>query len=50
MTDDELEPRVTSADFEHARRNVVPSVSEEEVAHYESLRVQFSAQGAALKK
>ena len=43
MSDEELAVQVSAADFEKARQGIVPSVSEEDVQHYEQLREQFSA-------
>ncbi len=42
MSDDELQIVVTMEDYIAAAKSVVPSVSPDELAHYERLRAQFS--------
>ncbi|KAN0065525.1 peroxisomal assembly protein [Thecaphora frezii] len=40
---DEIEVKVNRADFEAALRELVPSVSEQEMAHYREVQAKFSA-------
>jgi peroxin-6 len=47
MSDDELTVRVSNSDLLHAVASVSPSVSEDELKHYERLRHQFSSTAAA---
>jgi hypothetical protein len=46
MSADELHVQVTEQDFLQALVSIVPSVSTDEIAHYEQLRQQFSAKQA----
>jgi peroxin-6 len=47
MSDEELTVRVSNSDLLHAVASVSPSVSEDELKHYERLRHQFSSTAAA---
>jgi peroxin-6 len=48
-TDEDIEVVVTEEDFENARRELVPSVSYEELQHYERVRRTFEGNGNAKK-
>jgi peroxin-6 len=43
LSEEELQARVTREDFIDAAKSVTPSVSQEELRHYERLREQFSS-------
>jgi peroxin-6 len=48
-TDEDTEVVVSEEDFESARRELVPSVSYEELQHYERVRMTFEGNGSAKK-
>jgi peroxin-6 len=48
MSDEELTVRVSNSDLLHAVASVSPSVSEDELKHYERLRHQFSSTAATV--
>ncbi|CAM9615872.1 unnamed protein product, partial [Heterosigma akashiwo] len=48
LSEVDLETEVTLEDFEAAAAVVAPSVSTEELEHYERLRIRFSGSGEAV--